>query len=575
MALGGEPPADVVAHAAVVRALVAEVSPQAEVEVQRWLAHREALVQQVAQEDRAAWAEVAYLDRLAATGASPAQASRLLDAASAAAISSGDSALQQLVAIDAALLQARSLDGPRHEELRRRAEALLEALEAQGHTAAAAAGWRAMALASRGGGDEFVALVRSARLHQQIGQPLREALLLIEAARSLGPHHDDADEVLARARTIVEPSQHTVLRALVADTMARFAAARGQTTDALPLARQAMHLATGTELEPGTRVLLGDLLVAVAGWSELAQVAGRGVELAERPGDPHLAAVSRRHLGLALVEQGRFDEGAALLQVVLDAAQRGLPELVGPTGWALGKAREALGELEASRAAYAAAAAGFLAQGRRSEAAQAQFAAGERAWDAGELDAADEHFATAAGHARASADLWLLAAAGRGTAALRMVRGELTAGLADLDAVSSGVAAHAADLGHLDAHEWPDRLFVSVMRQGAVLLAAGGQPQAAAARCAAAAEVSTGIAALILTCDQGRFLAEAGKARGARRLLEETLPHLFGEDLDPIRIENAAAWARTLEADGRAAEAELVWRRFGPDATDLDRAEES
>lgn len=562
-----EPPAGVAAQAAVVRALVAQVSPLAEVEIERWLAHREVLRQDVAQRnDAAEWAAVAYLDRLAATGRSPGDAAELLTAAARAADASGEVAVQRQVALDTLLLQAQSRGGPRHEALRRQAEALLETLEADGYTAEAAAGWRAMALASRGGGDELVALLRSARLHQQIGQPLREALLLVEAARSLGPDHADADEVLGRARTIAEGAEHAVLLALVGDTAARFAAARDQVRDAISLAGDALEQATGTQLEAGTRILLGDLLVVVEGWAELEVVARGAVELADRSGDPRLAAMSARHLGLALVEQGRYGEGAARLQEALDAAQHRLPELAGPTGWALGRAHAMLGALEESRAAFAAAATAFEAQDRRSEAAQAHVEAGERAWDLSDLDAASEHFAAASGHANAVADLWVLAAAERGQAALRMMRGDPQGGLADLDGVASLVAVRATELGHPDAHEWPERLFVSVMRQGAVLLAAAGEPQAAADRCAAAADLCTGVAALILAADEGRFLAEAGKARSARRLLEETLPHLVGEELDPVRIESATAWARNLAEQGQHAEADLVWERFGPGA---------
>ncbi len=571
MVAPNEPPPGVTAQAAEVRTLVAQVSPLAEVEIERWVAHREVLIADVAQRDEAAeWAAIAYLDRLAAIGRAPAAAAALLESAARAADASGEVAVQRQVALDTLLLQARSRGGPRHETLRRQAEALLETLEADGHAAEAAAGWRAMALASRGGGDEFVALLRSARLHRQIGQPLREALLLVEAARSLGPDHADSDEVLGRARTIAEGAEHAVLRALVGETAARFAAARDQVTDAILLAREALDQATGTQLEPGTRVLLGDLLVAVERWGELEQVARGAVELADRSGDPQLAAMSARHLGLALVEQGRYDEGAARLQEALDTARHRLPELAGPTGWALGRAQAMRGAHEESRAAYAAAATAFEAQGRRSEAAQAHFEAGERAWDLSDLDSAREHFAAAAGHASAVADLWVLAAAERGQAALRMMRGDPKGGLDDLDGVASLVAARAAALGHPDAHEWPERLFVSVMRQGAVLLAAAGEPQAAADRCAAAADLCTGVAALILTADQGRFLAEAGRARSARRLLEETLPHLVGAELDPIRIETATAWARALAEHGQQAEADLVRERFGPGAGQPD-----
>lgn len=546
-------PSGVTAHAKALRERIDALDIDVEPDVQAWLAHRGALR---AQAGPGEWGDVAFLDRIAAAHQPPARRDELLADALAAAERAVDQTQRLRVLVDQAVAQGVEPDSGEAAAV----ATLAEALDTSGALEDAGAAW--LAIARHTAGPALAEYDRAAELFGRAARPWRQALVLLEGARG------EADPALIAAR-IDAAQAHAgsgapaTLQVLILDARSRLAAAQGDLDTAIDLASRAVDLAGDLPVRVPVRDLLADLLVDDSRWDELEPVARLLVRDAQQRRDPVLLALAQRYLGVALVELGSFAEAAELLEASLARATQDLPHLVGPIGWALGNALSALGEPGGARTAYTAAAVNFEATGRPGETGHAQFRAGSAAWDAGDAEAAAAHFDAAAAHARQAGDAGLLSGALRQLAALRVEAGELVEGVADLDAIPAVVTEFARSIGDEDAQEWTDRLSLGIARQGAAMLAEGGDAAGAAQRLRRVEAGLDGEAATVVAAERGAYLAQAGDLRSAGAILEEALPQLLAEDVLGVRFRCAGLWADALAAAGRVEEADRVWERFG------------
>ncbi|MBD3785327.1 MAG: gamma-glutamyltransferase, partial [Micrococcales bacterium] len=219
-----------------------------------------------------------------------------------------------------------------------------------------------------------------------------------------------------------------------------------------------------------------DLLVDAADWAGLEPRAADALALAVRLRDPVSLAVAQRHLGLAWVEQGRALEAAELLAAALPVVRRHVPELVGPTAWALGNASLELDAVVVARTVFTEAAEAFEAADRLEEASHARYRAGTAAWDGDDLATAGRDLDAAVALARRSRTLPVLLEALRSRAAVRAADGDVDGGIAALDAVLDDAAELAAtlrllaDKGHDGFYRGPlaERLVEGVRAAGGI-----------------------------------------------------------------------------------------------------------
>jgi tetratricopeptide (TPR) repeat protein len=396
------------------------------------------------------------------------------------------------------------------------------------------------------------------------GPPLRVALVLAELAQLL-PDADPAraEACAAEAAALAAAAGHPVLIAMTADLRARLACRGGDFDAAHELLGAALPAVVGQAGESSLRLLHADVCIDRQDWVTLEQQGRAIVALGQVRRDPMLLTLGQRHLGLALVETGHHAEAAELLEAAMARARIDEPLLVGPVGWALGNALSGAGEPGAARTAYASSATAFEAAARPDEAAHAQARAGDCAWDIGDTLAAGAHYEAAGQHARVAGSVDVYAVALRSLAALRAGGGELAAGLDDLDAVPTLTRDFAAEHGHEDADEWPERLGFGIARQGARLLLGAGEPLAAATRLAALEPTLVGEAAAVVRAERGSYLAAGGNLAGAEPLLVEALPLLDAEHLVGFRVDCAGRWAQALHDAGEVERADEVWQRFG------------
>ncbi len=609
-------------HAEALREQLDLLSDDIETLLQAWRDQRPELLAGLADDDPA-WADVALLDRIGGTGLEPDAAEPLLSSALGAARRAGDSVAERRAELELALLAlereaAASTDGPQqltpddreradheradheradhepadhepadhepvdhealdhepadHEPLDHGAvyaevAAIAEGLEAQADWVNAAAAWRRIGLVFRSVLEidlARTAFERALPAQRLAGPPLRVALVLTELSQLLpGLDPARAQEYADEAAEIAEAAGHRVLIAVTADLRARLACQGGDFDTAHELLSAALPAATGGSAEVPLRLLHADVCIDRQDWATLEQQGRALVALGQARRDQMLLTLGQRHLGLALVETGHHAEAAELLEAAIARARIDEPLLVGPVGWALGNALSGAGEPGAARTAYASSATAFEAAARPDEAAHAQARAGDCAWDIGDTLAAGAHYEAAVQHARVAGSVDVYATALRSLAALRVGGGELAAGLADLDAVPALTRDFAAEHGHEDADEWPERLGFGIARQGARLLLGAGEPHAAATRLAALEPTLVGEAAAVVRAERGSYLAAGGDLAGAEPLLVEALPLLDAEHLVGFRVDCAGRWAQALHDAGQVERADEVWQRFG------------
>lgn len=567
--------ADVVALAERVRDGQRAVDPSLETALRGWLAARERVLPALEHgDDAAALAAASTLDRVSAhLLRDPGREAERLRRAKDLARRAGDDEALRHARGDLAVLAVRAaLDahGPGSPEVRAardEAETLAAGAEADGHAEVGAALWRWYALTTRPA-DAVARLRHAAALYAGLGLAPRQALCLLDAAPlayDAGPAGPAA--LVEEAERLV--GDHPVLRAQALDLRARMARAEGDPERAAVLHEEALAV-IGPADGPRLAALFSycDLLVDLSAWDRLEPRAADAVAVSARLRDPVALAVAQRHLGLAWVETGRPAEAAELLEAALPVIQEHVPDLVGPTAWALGNADSALGAWRGARTAFATASAGFEAVGRIEEAGHAQYRAGMAAWDADELEAAAAHLDDAVDKARASGTTDVVFAASRSRAALRASGEDLDAGIADLDAVLGEVERfdheHPADdpdaAFDAEVHE-PD-----ILRQGAHLLARQGRTDDAVARLERAQALVGGDFERVLWAEAGVVLADADRLEEAEPRLRASLTELHTHGLHQERVDAAGALARALDRAGRPEEAQQVWDAYGPDA---------
>ncbi len=600
--LPGPRPTSIGEHAEALREQLDLLSDDIETVLHSWREQRPELLTGLADDDPA-WADVALLDRIGGTGLEPDEAEPLLRSALGAARRAGDSVAERRAELELALLglereAAESTDGPQqltpddreradhepadhelvahelvdqerpdHPALYAEVAAIAEGLEAQADWVNAAAAWRRIGLVFRSVLEidlARTAFERALPAQRLAGPPLRVALVLTELSQLL-PGLDPAwaQACAAEAAAIADAAGHRVLIAMTADIRARLACQGGDFDTAHELLSAALPAATGGSAEVPLRLLHADVCIDRQDWATLEQQGRALVALGQARRDQMLLTLGQRHLGLALVETGHHAEAAELLEAAMARARIDEPLLVGPVGWALGNALSGAGEPGAARTAYASSATAFEAAARPDEAAHAQARAGDCAWDIGDTLAAGAHYEAAGQHARVAGSVDVYAVALRSLAALRAGGGELAAGLDDLDAVPTLTRDFAAEHGHEDAAEWPERLGFGIARQGARLLLGAGEPLAAATRLAALEPTLVGEAAAVVRAERGSYLAAGGNLAGAEPLLVEALPLLDAEHLVGFRVDCAGRWAQALHDAGEVERADEVWQRFG------------
>ena len=245
-----------------------------------------------------------------------------------------------------------------------------------------------------------------------------------------------------------------------------------------------------------------------------------------RTGDPVLLAHGQRLLGLAYLGTGRPVEAAELLAAAAPVLGRHAPALVGTTRWALGEAQAAEGRWEDAHASLVTASTELEAEGRTEEAAHCLWQAGTVAWDAGDLATAASHLDAAVAGARRAGAVELFVEALRSRAGLRVDRGDLEGGLAELDGAIEEGERLAAELGVGDEEFDGEVLEPHALRQGAHLLAAHGHVDAAVERLGRAeALVGAGLE-LVLRAEAAAVLADHDRLEEAEPRLRESLREL-------------------------------------------------
>ncbi|MGL4743891.1 MAG: hypothetical protein ACRCXL_05820 [Dermatophilaceae bacterium] len=509
----------------------------------------------------AEWAAVSVLDRVAGGDLAPDGRRELLHAALDAARRSGEPTVVIRAEAEISLEEGDA------------ASALSAAtrLESAGEHVEAAGLLRRMANA-RGAERPEELLARAAAGYARADAGRRVGLCHLEAAAA-GAARLDAAAVDTHLDTAeAHADGHPELTAMVLHARARVAGTRGDRDAALGYLRRAAALRqVPARTWTGVLLSLGDHLVAREEWAELERTAADALAATASAGHPVLLAVAQRQLGLAYVETGRPMEGAELLDAALPTLRGTYPGLVGPVCWALGNALLVLGRWPEAHTAFSDAASAFEAEDRDSEAAHAHWRAGTAAVDGGQQATAATHFAAARERAYASGAVSVFVEANRAQAALRAAGGDLDGGLADLDAaigegqrLADNVAAAGREPPPGESEFDGEVLEPLVLRQGAHLLAAQGQTDAAVERISQAEALVGADLELVLRAEGAMFLADAGRVLDAEPLLRASITELRRHGILDARVRAAQSLARLLAGAGRAEDAEQVWLEHGP-----------
>ena len=555
-----EPTTGVVARAVLVRAGLAAVDADLEGHVRAWLRDRESLP---APASATEWAAVSLLDRTAAQDVDdPTSRRALLGSALDAARRADDQAGAARCSGELALLEVASGDRIDVARVWGRVRACAERLEASGEDAEAGALWRRLAWLGRPP-DPARHLDRAAAACRRAGLEDRSMLCTIEAAtfRAAASSPDDTPELDAVESAVLD---RPVLHAMVLEARARLARADGDLDGAASVLRRGLALRRLPDrLRHALLLSLGEVLVDQGAWDRLEAPGADVVAGAVRTGDPVLLAHGQRLLGLAYLGTGRPVEAAELLAAAAPVLGRHAPALVGTTRWALGEAHAAEGRWEDSHASFVTASAELETEGRMEEAAHCRWQAGTVAWDAGDLATAASHLDAAVAGARGAGAVELFVEALRSRAGLRVDRGDLAGGLAELDHAIEEGERLAAEVGVGEEEFDGEALEPDVLRQGAHLLAVHGHVDAAVARLGRAESLVGAGLELVLRAEAAAVLADHDRLEEAEPRLRAALRELSAGGLVDERIDTAGALARALERAGRAEEAEEVWQRYG------------
>ncbi|GGL26182.1 hypothetical protein H9L10_04490 [Phycicoccus endophyticus] len=549
-----------------------EVDPALERLLRGWLETREAALSLLSAPGH--WAAAALLDRSSVhlLRDPVRERLRLEEAVSAAERGEDEEGVAhgrcELAVLDVREASARFGEGaPEVDRARERALAAVEDLVAHGWAETAALSRRWYALSTRPA-DAAEQLLRAAQEHERLGQPVRQALCLLDAAPPTFAREGEAGHrLLDEAERLA--GEHPVLGVQVLDLRARVARARGDHRAAGALYARA---AAVRDVPDGSRMAVlfawCDLLVERAEWGALEPRAADALALAVRLRDPVALAVAQRHLGLSWLEQGRAPEAAELLAAAAPVVREHVPELLGPTTWALGNAALALGAWPQAREAFTSAAEAFEQTDRLEEASHARYRAGTAAWDGEDLATAATELDAAVALARRSSTVPVLLEALRSRAAVRAAAGDVDGGLAALDAVLADVErlAAARPSGEADDDAFDaEELEPDILREGAHVLADAGRTDEALERLTRAEALVGGEFELVLRAERGVVLAEADRLEQAEPLLRDSLEQLRAAGMAEERVAVAGALARALDRAGRVEDAEEVWGRDGPD----------
>jgi class 3 adenylate cyclase len=284
----------------------------------------------------------------------------------------------------------------------------------------------------------------------------------------------------------------------------------------------------------------------MADWPAMEQAGRRGVAAAERAGDAALRLHALRLVALALVHQGRFADGRALVAEALPEVRRlALPEIEARLFNVLAIAAEAQGELVEALALDRQSLQAFAAVGDRVNEAISLANVGEGAMKLGALEAGERDLLAALQRVRANGDRVFEALVLGQLSTLARWRG---------DAATAAQRAEAA-LAIARTAQAPDTELMARLRVADAALALG--------QTAAAHEAYTQALALArslghaMAHDATAGLARCAQARGdaaaAQAALQPLLEHdAAGGELDGAEYARAIEWtlAEVLHAAG-------------------------
>ncbi len=518
-----------------------------------WLGDRDAVI--AAADGPEAWEAIARLDR-ACAGMPGHDASALLASAVGAAERAG-SDVQWRRARAAELLETGG-DGAAEGAI-----ALAEELAERGELREAAFAL----LGVSGSGHDTNARATVERAVDLLRQCGTADLTL---ARALVQQHNaqvaDGDLVAARAsldeaEALPGASTHWLLAGDIAANRARLALAEGDHDRALELLNQSLDVPPRTD-ERATiwrRNLLAAVLLDHGDWPGVAEQGATLVAIAERVHEPTLLAIGQRFLGIATAQGGDAYGGAELLEAALPVLARNDPALGAETAWALGHTLAQLGERASGSAAFADASRLFESSGDLGGAGEAQYRAGDLAWDADDLDRAEAHHARAVELATQTGNIDLYLRARRDHAGVVATQGDLEAGIEELDGTVDAAVELAGSHGEpgLDlAHLRP-----GILAQGANFYATAGDPGTAVVRQQSAIAAATDDdERAFLTGTLARFLALDGRLDDATRTLEPVFDSI-AEQSPPQLTAILSPLCTALAESGRHEEADALWER--------------
>ncbi|MBW3085113.1 hypothetical protein KEM60_01307 [Austwickia sp. TVS 96-490-7B] len=302
-------------------------------------------------------------------------------------------------------------------------------------------------------------------------------------------------------------------------------------------------------------------LAAIGDWPTLLTVARRGA--GEYVSHGEITWALRSYVGVALLEIGRAEEAAALLEDLLPEVRAQGSTTVAPTCRTLGRALERIGDAEAARQAHLLAAEAFEEDQRFQDAARAYLSAAELTWDVSTADEALPGYERAGELAFDAGDLDTYVGARRGRAAA-LAQADLEGGLAALTACVDD-ARRLAAAPHCRYDVNAEALRGSLLLQGARLCRAQGRSAQAVDLAVAAQRHATQIPAMQWEAQvlQASGLAALDRADEAEPLLRQVLDAVNDPDLVWVRIEAARVLAILLDDTGRVEQANAIWEQYG------------
>ncbi|MDF8263676.1 hypothetical protein [Luteipulveratus flavus] len=552
-------PTGIVEHWAVLERQMDELDPGITGSLDAWLAHRGDLLTEVTDEG---WLAVSRLDR-AASGTAGANADELLTSAREAAVRAGDEVQVTRVDIAALLQRAGSEEGEVRERTIGEARDLADGLAEAGERREAGYAWASIA-GSDVASDPASDYARAVDLLTDQDVPLMLGRLLMTRAAQLvatDPRAATAD--LDRAEELPGVRDHWLLGRETSFQRGRLAWSEGDTDTARKLIESSVDEDAGDDVRPTVhrRLVLADVLIDAQDFTALSAQARVLLTAADELGEAHLLALAQRLAGIAALRTGEPLTAAELFEAALPELEpRDHPQLVGSTADQLGHALRQLGDHGGARSAYATAATAYEAAGLLEASGELQFRAGDAAWDAGDLDAAEAHHARARDLGRELGDLGLFLSATRDHAGVVATAGDVQAGLEELDGAEEATIALAKEHGHDDIDLTAQRS--GILLQGANFLATGDDPGAAVVRARSAIDAAVDDEdRLLATANLVRFLADDDQVDRAVATMTDIWPQLSAHRLQGARSQTLPALCNALARAGRDDEADTWWER--------------